>query len=166
MSPQKELNKLTEIGMNAINKAELKSLNFPDGSMMVRAGQLPWTPWAMPGTQFKLLYINRAIQMTVLLLKVDPGTVASVHRHFGDAHAFILDGGFGYEHGQVFEGDYIVEAGGITHQPITGDEGVTMFAFFFGGLGGIAEDGSLAGVLDCDWHLEVARGNNAAHLLT
>jgi quercetin dioxygenase-like cupin family protein len=151
--------------MNAINRDELKSLMFPDGSLIVRAQQLPWTPWAMPGTQFKLLYINRAIQMTVILLKVEPGTVAGVHRHFGDAHAYILQGGFGYEHGQVFEGDYLVEAGGITHQPITGDEGVTMLGFLFGGLGGMTDDGALAAVLDCDWHLEAVKANGAAHML-
>ena len=33
---------------------------FPDGSSLVRVEQVPWTPWAMEGSEFKLLYINRA----------------------------------------------------------------------------------------------------------
>ena len=43
--------------------------------------------------------------LLVILLKVEPGTVASVQMHFGAGHAYILEGGFGYEHGKVFEGD-------------------------------------------------------------
>lgn len=148
--------------MNANTQAERRSLLFPDGSTIVRAGRLPWTPWAMPGTSFKLLHINRSIQLTVVLLKVEPNTAAAVHRHFGDAHAYILSGGFGYEHGEVFEGDYMVEAGGITHTPHTGPDGVLMLGTMFGGLGGLNEDGSLAGVLDCDWHYQTALANGAA----
>ena len=110
---------------SAVPKPDLQPwVKFPDRSSIVRAEQLPWTPWAMPGTRFKLLYINRAIQMTVVLLDVEPNTEASVHKHFGDAHAYVLKGGFGYEHGEVFEGDYMVEAGGIMHTPKTGADGV------------------------------------------
>ena len=90
------------------------------------------------------------------------GTVAGVHKHFGAAHAFILEGGFGYEHGEVFEGDYLVEAGGITHQPFTGPKGVTMLGFMFGPLGGMDDNGNLAGVLDIDWHYQTAKANGAA----
>ena len=31
------------------------SMNYPDGSLIVRTRELPWTPWGMAGTQFKLL---------------------------------------------------------------------------------------------------------------
>ena len=45
--------------MSAVLKPELLPwVKFPDRSTIVRAGQLPWTPWAMPGTRFKLLYHN------------------------------------------------------------------------------------------------------------
>jgi hypothetical protein len=148
--------------MNSMAYQQPNSLVFPDGSSIVRANKLPWTPWAMPGTAFKLLYVNRAIALTVILLKVDPNSEAAVHKHFGDAHAFILKGGFGYEHGEVFEGDYLVEAGGITHTPHTGADGLLMLGFMFGGIGGFNPDGSLAGVLDCDWHYQTAKANGAA----
>ena len=62
-----------------------------------------------------------------------PGTVAGVHKHFGAAHAYIVEGGFGYEHGEVFAGDYMVEAGGITHQPFTGPNGLILLGFIWGG---------------------------------
>jgi 2,4'-dihydroxyacetophenone dioxygenase len=135
---------------------------FPDGSTIVRAKQLPWTPWAMPGTYFKLLHIDDTKALSIILLKVDPGTVADVHRHIGDACAYLLDGGFGYEHGEVFEGDFICESGGITHTPITREDGALMLGFMFEGLGGVDAEGNLAGVLDNDWHYNTAKANGAA----
>ena len=138
------------------------SMRYPDGSLIVRTKEVPWTPWGMPGTHFKLLHCDDNSGLLVILLKVDPDNLSGVHKHFGAAHAYILDGGFGYEHGEVFEGDYLLEAGGISHQPFTGPRGVTMLGFIFGPLGGLAEDGSLAGVLDIDWHFQAAKANGAA----
>jgi hypothetical protein len=138
------------------------SLNYPDGSLIVRSREIPWTPWGMPGTQFKLLHCDDASSLLVILLKVEPGTVAGVHKHFGAAHAYILEGGFGYEHGEVFAGDYMVEAGGITHQPFTGPNGLILLGFMFGPIGGFDEAGNLAGVLDIEWHYQTALANGAA----
>ena len=138
------------------------SLNFPDGSSLVRARELPWTPWGSPGTHFKLLHCDDQASMLVLLLKVDPGTVLGIHKHFGSAHAFNVEGGFGYEHGEAFEGDYIHEGGGITHQPFTGRTGVVMFAVVFGPIGGVDEQGNVVGLLDIEWHYNAAKANGAA----
>ena len=138
------------------------SLTYPDGSTIVRAKEIPWTPWGMAGTHFKLLHCDDASSMLVILLKVEPGTVAGVHKHFGAAHAYILEGGFGYEHGEVFEGDYLIEGGGITHQPFTGPGGCVMLGVMFGPLGGFDDAGNLAGVLDIEWHYQTAKANGAA----
>jgi 2,4'-dihydroxyacetophenone dioxygenase len=139
-----------------------KSLVYPDGSLIVRAKEIPWTPWGMPGTQFKLLHCDDASSLLVILLKVEPGTVAGVHKHFGAAHAYILEGGFGYEHGEAFAGDYLVEAGGITHQPFTGPKGLLLLGFMFGPIGGFDDAGNLVGMLDIDWHYQAAKANGAA----
>ena len=138
------------------------SLAYPDGSLIVRTKEIPRTPWGMPGTHFKLLHCDDASSMLVILLKVEPGTIAGVHKHFGAAHAYILEGGFGYEHGEVFEGDYLIEAGGITHQPFTGPNGLILLGFMFGPIGGFDDAGNLAGVLDIEWHYETAKANGAA----
>ncbi|MBI3524937.1 MAG: cupin domain-containing protein [Betaproteobacteria bacterium] len=140
----------------------LQSVIFPDGSCIVRAKELPWTPWGMPGTHFKLLHVDDNFSLAVLLIKVEPNTPANPHKHFGAAHAYLLEGGFGYEHGEVFAGDYLVEAGGISHEPHTGADGAVMLGFLFGPLGGIAPDGSLAGLLDIEWHYQTAKANGAA----
>jgi 2,4'-dihydroxyacetophenone dioxygenase len=138
------------------------SMAYPDGSVIVRAKELPWTDWGMPGTKFKLLHCDDASGLLVIMLKVDAGTVAGVHKHFGAAHAYILEGGFGYEHGEAFTGDYLVEAGGITHQPFTGPNGLVLLGFMFGPIGGMDEAGQLAGVLDIDWRYNAAKANGAA----
>lgn len=127
------------------------SLNYPDGSLIVRSREIPWTPWGMPGTQFKLLHCDDASSLLVILLKVEPGTVAGVHKHFGAAHAYILEGGFGYEHGEVFPGD-----------SFTGPDGLLLLGFMFGPIGGLDDNGNLAGVLDIEWHYQAALANGAA----
>ena len=134
------------------------SLAYPDGSLSVRAKKLPWTPWGMPGTSFKLLHCDDVSSLLVILLKVDPGTIAGMHKHFGAAHAYIVEGGFGYEHGEVFAGDYMIEADAITHQRFTGANGLVML----GPIGGFDDAGNLAGVLDIEWHYQAAKANGAA----
>ena len=53
------------------------SLGYPDGSLIVRAKSIPWTPWGMPGTQFKLLHCDDAQSLLVILLKVEPGRLCA-----------------------------------------------------------------------------------------
>ncbi|WP_051974677.1 cupin domain-containing protein [Cupriavidus necator] len=144
-----------------------ESKRFPDGSLLVRAGTLPWTPWAMDGTYFKLLSIDRAIGMFTALLKIDPNTQTPDHHHFGNAHAYVLEGDFSYEYGTIYKGDYIVEAGGINHEPTIGAEGCLLFVVFFAGISGVGEGGMPAGeFVDCEWMYRAAAANGAAaHLL-
>lgn len=141
----------------------LKSVRFPDRSCLVRSETIPWTPWALPGSWFKLLYVNRAISLSLTLLKVDKGTQLPDHYHFGEAHAFILQGDFGYEHGRAWKGDLFVEGGGISHMPtISEGEDLILYAAFFGGLGHVDADGKVVGCVSCDEMYEMAHANGAA----
>ena len=135
---------------------------FADGSELVHAADIPWTPWGMPGTSFKLLHLDDDTGLMVFLLRVEPGTVAALHKHFGAAHAFTLSGWWGYADRYVRAGEYLKEAGGVSHMPLVGPEGTTMLAFGFGPIAGIGEDGSVLGVIDNDWMHEAARANGAA----
>jgi anti-sigma factor ChrR (cupin superfamily) len=138
---------------------------FPDGSLIVRTAQVPWTPWALPGTWFKLLDYDHNHSYTVILLRIDPDAPPVTHKHLGAANAYILSGGFGYEHGSVYEGDYMVEAGGVTHTPHAHPEGCVLLGFMHGVVQGVNSDGSIAGVVDVDWYIEAAKRNGAfAHL--
>ena len=65
---------------------------FPDGSSLVRVEEIPWSPWVMEGTEFKLLYINRAHAMFTALIRMPPNLETPDHHHFGEAHAYVLEG--------------------------------------------------------------------------
>lgn len=136
---------------------------FPDGSSLVRAEQLPWTPWAMEGSEFKLLYINRAHSMFTALIRMRGGLETPDHHHFGEAHAYVIEGDFSYEYGTMYTGDYIVEAGGIHHKPTIGPDGATFFVIFYAGLSSVDENGLPTGeFLDCEWMYRAANANGAA----
>ncbi len=139
-----------------------ESKRFPDGSSLVRPAELPWTPWAMPGSFFKLLHIDRAHNMFTALVKLDAIETPD-HYHFGEAHAYVLDGDFSYEYGRMFQGDYIVEGGGIHHRPVIGPNGATFFVIFYAGLSGVGLDGLPTGeIIDGEWMYRTARANGAA----
>lgn len=123
---------------------------------------IPWTPWIMPGTYFKLFYVDEASGRFTFLLKVDPGTQAPVHGHIGTAEAFILEGGFFYfEDDKGFPGAYTAELSGAIHQPVS-PNGCVMFAVAHGPISGFNPDGSLGGVCDAKMMYELAHQANAA----
>jgi 2,4'-dihydroxyacetophenone dioxygenase len=140
-----------------------KSMRYPEErSGIVRTDTIPWTPWVMAGSQFKLLYVNWSIGMSVAMLKLDPGVQTPNHYHFGDAIAHVLQGDFGYEYGHAYENDVFVEGGGIAHKPKIGAQGVTTVTIFFGGLGSVNADGKIEGCTSCDEMYELAKANGAA----
>jgi len=140
-----------------------ESKNFPDGSSLVRCENIPWTPWAMEGSEFKLLYINRAHGMFTALIRLKGGLETPDHHHFGEAHAYVLEGDFSYEYGTMYKGDYIVEAGGINHKPTIGAKGATFFVIFYAGLSGVGLDNKPTGeFVDCEWMYRTAAANGAA----
>ncbi len=168
MKPQREEKKMsqsTELSYEKLIEMghdPKQSVRFPDKSVIVRCAHIPWTPWALKGSWFKLLYVNRAIGMTVALIRIEKGTQTEKHFHFGEAHAYVLKGAFGYEHGLAYEGDLLVEGGGIAHEPRIGEESdLITFTIFFGGLGGVNPDGTVNGCMSCDAMYEMAKANGA-----
>jgi len=135
----------------------------PDGSKLIRVDQIPWTPWAIPGTYFKLLRVDDDAASMVLMLKVDPHSPAPMHHHLGSAEVIILEGCFSYDYGTIRTGDYVFEPGGCSHDPTTHEEGAVMFAIIKGGLQGVDENGEPSGpILDINWHCRTAAANGAA----
>ena len=141
---------------------ELKSERWSDGSVVARTATIPWTEWALPGSYFKLLHVNRSIGMTVTLVKMDPAEKTPPHHHFGDTLVYVLEGGFSYERGTINAGDFICEPGGITHEPTISPEGELAVVVFFSGLGGVDGDDRVEGFVGCDEMYEMAKANGAA----
>ncbi len=125
-------------------------------------GTIPWTPWCLPKTHFKLLHVNDNTGGLTLLLKVDPGAgLLPIHKHLGDAEAFIVEGEFGYGAERGKAGWFAYEAGGANHAPDV-PNGLLLFAVLHGPILGYNPDGSLSACIDIDWHYEMARNNQAA----
>jgi quercetin dioxygenase-like cupin family protein len=141
---------------------ERLSERWSDGSVLARTATIPWTPWALPGSYFKLLHINRASGMMVAIIKNDPSEKTPPHHHYGDALVYVLEGDFGYERGDVYAGDFLVEPGGVTHEPHIGPKGLTTLAVFFSGLGGVDGDNRVAGFVGVDAMYQMAFDNGAA----
>jgi 2,4'-dihydroxyacetophenone dioxygenase len=72
---------------------------------------LPWQPIS-PGFSLKLLRGGSDDDTRVLLLRVDPGTVISRHRHEGEVHAFNLAGSR-----TILETGQVIGPGGYVYEP-------------------------------------------------
>lgn len=132
------------------------------GKDFVDLAKVPWTPWVMAGTYFKLLAINELSGGFSMLLKVDPGVQAPVHAHIGSAEAYLVEGGFYYEEDDPgYAGYYTYERGGSVHQPVS-PQGCVMFAVTHGPLAGCNPDGSIGAVVDCRLMLQLAEANGVA----
>lgn len=134
-------------------------------SAFFKQGELGWTPWVMEDTWFKLLSINPVSGGFSMMLKVGPDNVAPIHGHIGLVEGIILEGGFAYENDWGHAGDYVCEPAGINHKPITGPDGMMMFAVIHGPLVGYNDDGSIALVIDAKLMYGMAEaGGAAAHI--
>lgn len=123
--------------------------------------RLPWTPWVMDGTHFKLLNIDKKTGGFTMLLKVDAGNEAPVHGHIGAVEAYVLEGGFGYDSDRGGVGAYVYEEAASVHMPDSPD-GSIMFAVIHGPLVGYNDDGSVAAIVDGKFMYELAAQHGAA----
>ncbi|MCB1729937.1 MAG: 2,4'-dihydroxyacetophenone dioxygenase family protein [Halieaceae bacterium] len=134
-------------------------------SAFFKQKELEWTPWVMEGTWFKLLSINPVSGGFTMMLKVEPNNIAPVHGHIGLVEGIILEGGFAYEEDWGLAEDYVCEPAGINHKPVTGPEGMVMFAVVHGPLTGYQDDGSIAAVVDSQYMYQLAeQAGAAAHI--
>lgn len=150
-------------------KDQSQTADLPDGIQLTKHDRpafidpqtIPWTPWVMEGTHYKLMTVDVRSGGFTLFLKVDPGTVAPAHGHIGAVEGVILEGGFAYEDDAGKAGDYICEHGGAIHQPLSPD-GCVMFAITHGPLVGYNPDGSIAAVVDAKMMFEMAKAAGVA----
>lgn len=123
---------------------------------------LPWKPWVMDGVEYKLLSINGRTGGFTCLLQVAPNTKAPVHHHLGAIELIVLEGDIYYDRSNIgYTGDYMYEPAGDIHQPKT-DSGCILFCVFEGPIAGIADDGSVAGIVDGKSMLDLATSHGVA----
>ncbi|MEM9706844.1 MAG: cupin domain-containing protein [Pseudomonadota bacterium] len=138
----------------------------PDRRAFTDTNDIPWAPWVMEGTWFKLLHLNNETGGWSMMLKVRPGQKAVIHHHIGSIEGFMVEGEFGYgEADRGAAGAYVYEAAEALHTPNT-ESGFTMFTVFNGPIAGYDDAGRLSGIVDQDVMLQLARDHNAVqHLM-
>lgn len=149
--------------MNTVTAVEPKPplVRHQKVNVFFNPATLPWTPWVMPNTWFKLLNVDLKTGGFTMLLKVGPNTQAPIHHHIGAIEGIMLEGEFGYDEDRGTTGCYVWEETGAIHTPTT-TTGFVLYAAVHGPLAGYEEDGRLAGLIDAELMLGLARANNAA----
>jgi ChrR Cupin-like domain len=145
-----------------------QSAHFPNGSSIARVSHIPWTPFTLAGSKFKLLAINWKHDMYVFMLTVPGAISVATHYHLSEAYGYIMTGGsakaFEYEFGNVFAGDFVGEGEDIEHCAVMGDGEVLQVSIIFGGLTGVTPSGGpdLNTYYGCKEIYEAAKANGAA----
>jgi len=142
-------------------KQNTVSVIKPTAPAFFDPSKLPWTPWVMDGTYFKLLAVDVRSGGFTMLLKVDPDIESPPHYHIGNVEGIVLEGEFGYGDDRGAAGAYICEHGGVVHQPDS-PGGTVMFAIGHGPIVGYNPDGSIAVVVDAKYMMNLAREAGAA----
>lgn len=126
---------------------------------------IEWRRWVMEGVDYKLLSIDRRTNGFTCLLRVQPGYEAPVHQHLGAIELIVLEGDICYDECQMGRsGDYMFEPAGDIHQPRS-PSGCVLFCVFYGAIAGLADDGSVAGIVDAKAMLAMAEHDGvAAHV--
>ena len=145
-----------------VHENSVVKVKKPKNSVWLDPDTLPWLPWTMPGTWFKLISVNQNTGGFTLILKVDPGTEAPIHGHIGLIESIMLEGEFSYDDDQGRKGHVLIEPPGAIHQPVT-KEGFVLYGTTHGPIVGYNEDGSIAGIVDAQLMYEMARAGNAHH---
>ena len=135
-----------------------------DTLLAYHTASLPWVPWAMPGTHFKLLSADPESGRFSLIIRLERGCVAPAHRHVGAVEGLVLEGGFHYDDApevRYTAGMYVLERAGAVHRPVS-PEGAIMFAVFHGPIEGLDKEGNVSGRVGCEWHIRTWNTASAA----
>jgi hypothetical protein len=96
-----------------------RSYVFPDGSSVVRARHIDWTPWLVSGVFFKLLDVDRSFDKSTLLLAAPKGAAIPSFKQSGAVEMFVEAGQVDFPRGLLGKGDYVYLPGGGLNGPFT-----------------------------------------------
>jgi len=125
--------------------------------------QVPWTALTLPGLvgiKYKIMNFDRNRSWITMINTFEPGSRFATHKHLGMVEIYMLEGSFFYDNGQVWAGDYMSEAGGITHAPGS-DDGALMITTLHGPLQILDNEGNVAATIGIDEMYDLAAENAA-----
>jgi anti-sigma factor ChrR (cupin superfamily) len=99
------------------------------GSVYVKPQDIEWTPIQIEKVSIKVLYENKELGESTVLLRLEPGAVIPFHRHAELEQAFVVEGSM-YDHdGICRSGEYVWRKADSFHENRT-DEGAVILAVY------------------------------------
>ena len=112
---------------------------------------IPWVP--LPGGKaFKPLRFLRDNRGFVELLRLEPGSEISTHRHTGEVHAFNVEGSRELSSGEIIRpGDYVYEpAGNVDSWRVIGESPLIVLVVVMGAVEYLGPSDSVTSVYTAD----------------
>ena len=125
---------------------------------------IPWVP--LPGGKsFKPLRFLGGNRGFVELLRLEPGSEISTHRHTGEVHAFNVEGSRELSSGEIIRpGDYVYEpAGNIDSWRVFGDVPLIVLVVVMGAVEYLGPSDTVTSVYTADTLLELYRRHCEEH---
>lgn len=125
---------------------------------------IPWVP--LPGGKsFKPLRFLSGNRGFVELLRLEPGSEISTHRHTGEVHAFNVEGSRELSSGEIIgPGQYVYEpAGNIDSWRVVGDAPLIVLVVVTGAVEYLSPGDSVTNVYTADTLLELYRRHCEEH---
>jgi anti-sigma factor ChrR (cupin superfamily) len=88
-------------------------------SLIVRANNVKWKSYGVPGVSFGKLYIDKKKREITCLMRLEPGVTFPLHRHAASEEVFVLEGDLIVEGEICHQGDYIRSLPGSIHSSLT-----------------------------------------------
>lgn len=109
--------------------------------------QLRWIP-IVSGIEYRLLFTSHETGRWTVMFRCLPGSYFPRHRHYGAGEYFVVRGRMEYRMGTALAGTYGYEPLGSVHELTTFPEYTELLFTNFGPVAFLAEDGSVASILD------------------
>ena len=85
------------------------------GLIVLRTSQMEWTS-PLPGHSVKVLFDDKAHDMTTTIVRMEPGTIYPAHRHKRVEEVYVLQGQLQVEGIELQEGDFCLSQPDTVHQ--------------------------------------------------
>ncbi|MBL8751847.1 MAG: cupin domain-containing protein [Planctomycetes bacterium] len=83
---------------------------------------IPWQTTRYPGVSIWFYASDRTTGRALVLIRMDPGRGYPRHKHRGEEHLLVVQGGYRDERGEHRAGTFAVYEDGSEHAPVAIDE--------------------------------------------
>ncbi|MCU0865403.1 MAG: cupin domain-containing protein [Planctomycetes bacterium] len=82
---------------------------------------IPWRPTRYPGVSIHFYASDRRSGRALALIRMEPGCGYPEHRHRGEEHVLVLQGGYRDDSGTHLAGQFVIHEDRSVHEPIAVD---------------------------------------------